>query len=62
MSTSSYTEDFDRRDEAEMYLQAAKLDMELNGFELLESDIQYSEDLDRWILRIDYAPMAPVAA
>ena len=61
MSTSSYTEDFDRRDEAEMYLQAAKADMELNGFELLESDIHYSEDMDRWILRITYAQYGEAA-
>lgn len=61
MTTSSYTEDFDRQDEAEMYLQAAKADLEVNGFELLESDIHYSEDMDRWILRIDYMQLGEAA-
>lgn len=54
MTTVSHEYDFDRRDEAEMFFSHEKTQLESFGFEVVDHDIRYSEDYDRWFLRIDY--------
>lgn len=61
MTTVSHEYDFDRRDEAEMFFSHEKEQPGRFGFEVLDHDIRFSEDYDRWILTIQYAQYGEAA-
>jgi hypothetical protein len=61
MSTSSYTVDFTTEAEARDFLAHEKEQLEVSGFEYLDSSVWYSEDNDVWFTRIEYSQYGEAA-